>query len=378
MLELELEINENMVRIWIPANVGVVDESMAPTKIRNNPHHVYIMRKPHPNGIKNWSLVDYSGYFVSFSMFRRTDVDGKECPPEPTHETVTRLSKHLPEKSIVVGDSYFRSVQAVEALAKQGKHSLFSCTQKRPAVLFHDDIVQELVKDGDSCTTFGSVEGKDGEAVPIMANAFMSEKRVICTLSTVYSDNMEDAEVEIMGGGEDVDLATYKTVVEKRPEARVKYQKMMDCVDKADAQINQVLPGHRTKKWSTVEKVWEIMMLLSVNAKKVYESATGEEVEPKNWRKMLKRTLLHLPAKRTDEHPKSSPKKCSPKSRCRSCSALCQKNTKTTWRCPVCGPICKKCQKKGPNHLKSLHERYYELPCASRAVRRSYGGRRRV
>jgi hypothetical protein len=69
MLDLELDINSNMIKIWSPANVGVVDESMAATKIRDNPHHVYIMRKPHPNSIKNWSLVDYLGYFVSFSMF---------------------------------------------------------------------------------------------------------------------------------------------------------------------------------------------------------------------------------------------------------------------------------------------------------------------
>ena len=78
-----------------------------------------------------------------------------------------------------------------------------------------------------------------------MTNAFMSEKRVICTLTTVYSDDMEDAEVEILQESENGDdQATYKTVSEKRPEARVRYQKMMDCVDKADAQINQVIPGH--------------------------------------------------------------------------------------------------------------------------------------
>jgi hypothetical protein len=130
-------------------------------------------------------------------------------------------------------------------LAKEGKHALFSCTQKHPSILFHDDIVQELTKDGDSCSTFSTVKGKDGETVNMMANAFMSEKRVICTLTTVYSDDMEDAEVEILQKSKNGDdQATYKTVSEKRPEARVRYQKMMDCVDKADAQINQVIPGH--------------------------------------------------------------------------------------------------------------------------------------
>ena len=58
-----------MGAIWIPANTGVVDETLVPHKGRKNPHHVFIMRNPHPHGIKNWSLVDFSGYFVAFSQY---------------------------------------------------------------------------------------------------------------------------------------------------------------------------------------------------------------------------------------------------------------------------------------------------------------------
>jgi hypothetical protein len=54
MNELEKEINENMSKIWIPANLDVVDETMVSFKgTKDNPHYVYIPCKPNPNGLKN-------------------------------------------------------------------------------------------------------------------------------------------------------------------------------------------------------------------------------------------------------------------------------------------------------------------------------------
>ena len=69
MIELELDINANMRHCWDPANIAVVDESLVPHKGRKNPHHVLIIQKPHPHGLKNWSLVDFSGYFFGYSLF---------------------------------------------------------------------------------------------------------------------------------------------------------------------------------------------------------------------------------------------------------------------------------------------------------------------
>ena len=149
-----------MGAIWIPANIGVVDETLVPHKGRKNPHHVFIMRKPHPHGIKNWSLVDFSGYFVAFSQYRRDGV------PEPTHETLLRMSNQLPEGALVVADSYFGSVRAMEGLAKQGKHSLFSCNQSRPSMFFKNDLCSQITQHGDCQTLYGEVDGlKENEKV---------------------------------------------------------------------------------------------------------------------------------------------------------------------------------------------------------------------
>ena len=44
-------IDNGQVR-WVLDTSVVVDESMVPCKCHNNPHHIFITRKPNPNGIK--------------------------------------------------------------------------------------------------------------------------------------------------------------------------------------------------------------------------------------------------------------------------------------------------------------------------------------
>ena len=69
--KMEGPVQDWIQEVWEPATAAVVDETLVASKSRKNPHHVFIMRKPHPHGIKVWSLVDMSGYLVSFSVFRR-------------------------------------------------------------------------------------------------------------------------------------------------------------------------------------------------------------------------------------------------------------------------------------------------------------------
>jgi hypothetical protein len=53
MKRFENIIGKKVREIWIPANFSCCDESLVPYKGRkSNPHHVFIMRKPHPHGVK--------------------------------------------------------------------------------------------------------------------------------------------------------------------------------------------------------------------------------------------------------------------------------------------------------------------------------------
>ena len=53
MEELEEQFIKRIQEIWIPSTFCCCDESLVPYKGRKtNPHHVFIMRKPHPHGVK--------------------------------------------------------------------------------------------------------------------------------------------------------------------------------------------------------------------------------------------------------------------------------------------------------------------------------------
>ncbi|KAL6065495.1 hypothetical protein QOT17_010125 [Balamuthia mandrillaris] len=58
---LQTTINENTAKAWSPALIAAIDESLCPYMGANNPNHVFIIRKPHPNGTQFWLLVDRSG-----------------------------------------------------------------------------------------------------------------------------------------------------------------------------------------------------------------------------------------------------------------------------------------------------------------------------
>lgn len=143
VLEIQAGLNDATSRNGLAATVAVVDESMAPTKIRKNPHHVFIARKPKSNGIKIWMTVDFSGVVIKMSMFERVLPDGTVKPPEKTTDTLLRMVKELPEGSVIVGDSLFGSLQAVEELSKAGYEAIVSCRTDRPRALFAQIFEQE-------------------------------------------------------------------------------------------------------------------------------------------------------------------------------------------------------------------------------------------
>ena len=306
MIDLEEEINSKMTRIWIPANVGVVDETLVGYKGHtNNPHHVFIARKPNPHGLKNWSLVDFSGYFLGFSLFRRVKESG-EPVYEVSHATVERMSKPLPLGSLVIADSYFGSVTALEKLAENEKYALFSCNKTHPSLLFKEGTGEKVKNNGDSETVYGEVKWKDGETtVPFAANSFLSEGRLLCTMTTVFSTDLvtTDTEILVPDGSEEVQMKQIQ-VEEKRPEARVAYQNMMDLVDTADQLVGDALPTSRLKHWTAAE-MWELIMLLIENGRKVFKSANGlrnDQMSNSKWKGKVQRALLGLPECNVSTH----------------------------------------------------------------------------
>ena len=135
---VEKDFRAHMAHIWKSANMGVVDESINPFRGRKNPHHVFIPRKPHPHGLKNWVTVDYSGFCLDCSLFRRGE------PPEKTHNTLLRMTEQLSEDSLVVADSYFGSMKSLEGLVERNQHALLACRANRPSGIFKNRLCKNM------------------------------------------------------------------------------------------------------------------------------------------------------------------------------------------------------------------------------------------
>ena len=313
--------------------------------------------------------MDFSGFFIAFSMYRR------DAPPETTHETLMRMVRmgRLPQGTLVTADAYFGGVDGLRALAGAGCHALLSCNVQRPCALFRDGVCRDLHADGDSRTVYGTVPGPDREEVPFLANSFLSKGRKINTMSTVYSDRPVEATVVTMVNDETEEVQSRREEVnELRPEVRMQYQHVMDFVDNADQALHEALLIHRTRSWSTAVMRWVFVMLLSVNARKLHQSATGEllDVSVGKWCTYVYRVLV---GKDTDgTHPDSVlpervPGRPNRIGKCKACASVLQRKRPhdTAWRCPMCGPICKECQGSGTHGkyaaiLKKPSRRFYE------------------
>ena len=339
--QMEEEMQEHLQALWIPATAVVVDETIVATKSTKNPHHVFILRKPHPHGIKVWLLVDLSGFVIMYSVFRRN------APKEATHETLLKMTNFLLPGTVVTADSYFGSVKAMEELTMKGKYCLFSCNRSRPSVLFKDYLMKEVNQDQESKTCYGTIPGMNAESVPFLANAFQSHNRKLYTLSTVFSAQTESLEVQalVKDDSEDKDQSTYNVEIEERPEVRVQYGKLMDFVDTVDQITAAALSPNRKREWSQSLKTWEITMLLIVNARKLYISATGIlNISPKKWKRQVRLVLAGLPSDHHADHP-SAQEKSGKKLNCRSCYYSQHIRRQTRRICTFCGPICCHCDK---------------------------------
>jgi len=64
-------LTSQILKIYTPSKFLSSDETMCPSKSRNNPHHYFISGKPHPNGCLSTSCGDENKILVSIKLRRR-------------------------------------------------------------------------------------------------------------------------------------------------------------------------------------------------------------------------------------------------------------------------------------------------------------------
>lgn len=72
---LQDSFNESLQGIYQPTCILSADETMTPSKSRNNPHHMFIPGKPHPNGTLFTSVADENHLILGYKIRRRDKED---------------------------------------------------------------------------------------------------------------------------------------------------------------------------------------------------------------------------------------------------------------------------------------------------------------
>jgi len=113
-----------------PSTDMCLDESMVPHQGMNNPHHMFIQRKPYPHGLKYYTIADKHGCIWNLKLHRRTAFDttkvndpllltkgkdhgwtrGPKPNPKSTVDVVVSMLRGLERGHHIILDSYYGGV----------------------------------------------------------------------------------------------------------------------------------------------------------------------------------------------------------------------------------------------------------------------------
>jgi hypothetical protein len=183
--ELIDHLNTKYNQYWDPFDDTSIDESLIPTKARCQ-HRVVIRRKPHPVGVKLWSLVDAAQFLYALSLFKR----GDDIPSEKTEDTLARMASYLPEgRSFTIrADSYFGSVKAADKLDALGYHFTLACRKDRPSHVFGNYLHTRSITPNTSATIYRTSPTTNRTMAAITFNHKKTEgEKVVNFLSNIMA-----------------------------------------------------------------------------------------------------------------------------------------------------------------------------------------------
>jgi hypothetical protein len=388
-------------KYWIPFRNIAIDEMMIPFKGRCNPHHIFIPRKPHPNGIKVWGLADSKNFVYTFSICKRTTNEenydpsfARENPPmqreavpkEPVTETVKKLVDKLPGPGYIVhADSYFGCLEMLEMLVAKDHGAVLACRADRPAFIFKEYLQEKMnssnVSAGENNCKYTVAHGTvsvtrknaTGESVvsdvPFAAYWISlddSSPAGQALLSTEHGNPyigysvVEDSQRE--GADDDGEIVQVKRII---PAIRKDYLTLSRFIDQAnDLLVGQQGRTHGTTRWKTATILWLLKLIVS-NARIIWNSIQEDEKNTRSLTDFMADLAeqLHPLEEPGDDHdlvPISDPRFLKLKDRrCvlrKSKRFKCHKVAKE--QCRVCNVlICTSCAKDSSRHIY-IHKHY--------------------
>ena len=184
-------VNETSQELWNCSVFISSDESMVAHQGRNNPHHLFIKGKPHPNGVKFYTAADSFKYLWKIILHKRTEDDkrpiddpimmrngkpawsrGDPAPKLPVPDIVGQMGADFPPGHHFVLDQYYGSVNGALALLELGHHATMSCRADRPSYLFSQNLSRKpLEEHGDYHAAYTKIQ-QGGEDMVVTAVTF--------------------------------------------------------------------------------------------------------------------------------------------------------------------------------------------------------------
>lgn len=249
-------------------------------------------------------------------------------------DTVCSMISHLPDDTVVVGDGLFGTIGTATKLIEKKKDFVLSTPTKNARFVYNHPSHKDI-RPGSVANSYGKINN-----VTVQFNtAKQHDEKLINTTSSIGSGApasvTRDVQVLEKSDGADNDEFILRERPCTRSEVRNIYQDAMDLVDKVDQLLSKCFIRNKKFHWTSPIIMWLVNMLMLINCKKLYESASGNvDVYSNNdWLGFVKRQFSGQ-NKVHDRIKFSNSDK-----RCRLCSR------RSRYICEACGPypICKQC-----------------------------------
>jgi hypothetical protein len=344
-------VNNLVASIWVPSSDISVDEMMIPFK-GSCPHHVFVARKPHPHGMKVWSVADSKKYLYNIRLYKRSTQEYpvpalfsgslpsyqrvRDVPIESTQETLEKMVATLPAKGrVIFCDSYFGSLSVAESLTQKGFGIVCACRKDRPRWLFKECRDHPHPEAPYFAVTGTFMDRHSFSAYTLCSNA-EKEMHLISNIHNAH-DFIDVVESQSSTTSEE-DFLVDKVSC-RIPRARHEYLKFSRFVDQCGMKIIGDFPrSHSCLDYEIVTILWVFRVLLH-NARVVFHEFSEKKLEFSKYLELVAKILAPDPQENNSNCEKTHDlvQTNLPNSRCKMCEG---NQRRTDKKCSVCAVAC--------------------------------------
>lgn len=302
------KMNEQFCVNKDPSHYVCIDETMAPYRVRHNPHFMFIPRKPHPYGIKFEMLADDDTYFLCIRLHKRTEKEldkpamlkGKRVrierdelgikDPSTVPEIVLDLCSSLaPNHHVVVGDKWFGNLDVSTELKKAGIDSILKCMGNRPTHLWDDMHKLPLNKYGVRHAVAQNDLNKNIYCFSkLNTDTDGNNESYENILSTVEFNNY--VQRTILSANSEGERVEQNTILHEVFDV---YNHVSSFVDEANRSLLSCFYGHRSYHYQTT-LVSFFLCMIAHNARILYNKKSGKSLSQVEFLKALSNRIYPL------------------------------------------------------------------------------------